>query len=299
MKQSILITGCSTGIGYAVAHDLHHAGYQVFATCRKQNDVDRLNNLGLNCLLLDVTNTESINSALETILTQTNGKLDILFNNAGFGIPGAVEDLSKKALQQQFNTNVFGLIELTNKVLPIMRQQGSGKIIVNSSVLGFISLRYRGSYVSSKFALEGLFDTLRLELRHSPIHISLIQPGPVTSKFRDNSYQNFLKYIDAENSAHNKQYQAMRKRFLPNDFIPTESFSELDISIIDTPNTPAPFELPASAVTKTILKIINARKPRARYSITFPTYLFRALVRVLPTSLLDRILYKVTKSETE
>ena len=286
--KSILITGCSTGIGFGVAKNLSALGYKVFATCRNHNDVKKLNGLrieNLKSVQLDVTDTKSIDSALEHILKKTGGKIDVLFNNAGFGQPGAVEDLSKNAIIEQFDTNVFGLLELTNKIIPIMRQQGNGKIIVNSSILGFISLRYRGAYIASKYALEGLFDTLRLELASSPISISIIQPGPITSNFRFNAYKAFLKHINPEVSYHSNQYKIMEKRFKP----------------INSDNTykPTLFELNPDDVTKKIIKILNSKRPRARYSITVPTYTFRLLTRLLPTKILDRILLKVTKNEAE
>jgi NADP-dependent 3-hydroxy acid dehydrogenase YdfG len=285
-KQSILITGCSSGIGFNVANDLNSAGYQVFAGCRKATDVDRLktNFPDIYWLQLDVTDNKSIELALNNILQITHGRLDAVFHNAGFGMPGAVEDISKQAILAQFDTNVFGVLELTNKIIPIMREQGSGKIIVNSSILGFISLRYRGAYTASKFALEGLFNTLRLELADSPISVSIIQPGPITSKFRDNSYQNFLNNIDAENSVHVTKYKNMQQKFLPKLETATK---KLDL-----------FELPPSAISKRVLKILKTTKPRARYSVTLPTYLFRFLVRILPTKILDQLLYQITNSET-
>lgn len=306
-KQSILITGCSSGIGLAVAQDLQQLGYQVFATCRKAEDVSKIKNLGIkHAYQLDVTDSNSINQALDSILNLTNGRLDALFNNAGFGLPGAVEDLTKQALYHQFDSNVFGVLELTNKVLPVMRQQGSGKIIVNSSMLGFVSLRYRGAYVASKFALEGLFDTLRLELKETPIKVSIIQPGPVTSGFRNSAYQNFFKFIDPFNSTHTEQYKRMLRRIISD--LDVESMDEQNIEKLkdlafrdnsDKNYKPAPFELPANAVTKTILKIIKSNNPKARYSITLPTYIFRFLSKFLPTVLLDKILYNVTKLETD
>ncbi len=283
MSKSILITGCSSGIGLGVATDLQKAGFKVFATCRKQEDVDKINAMGLmnlTSIKLDVTDTESIKLALSKLLKQTGGTLDVLYNNAGYGQIGAVEDLTKQAMQEQFDTNVFGLLDLTNHVLPIMRQQGSGKIIVTSSVLGFISLRYRGAYVASKFALEGLFDTLRLELKNTPISVSIIQPGPIESKFRDNTKNYFIQNINIESSAHLQSYQNMDK------FYKAKS-KHNDI-----------FTLSHKAITKVVLKIINSDRPRARYSVTFPTYLFRVLTRVLPTVLLDKILFKVTSTET-
>lgn len=306
-KQSILITGCSSGIGLAVAQDLQKLGYQVFATCRKPEDVAKIKNLGIrHAYQLDVTDTNSINQALEAILTLSNGRLDALFNNAGFGLPGAVEDLTKQALNYQFDSNVFGVLELTNKVIPIMREQGSGKIIITSSMLGFVSLRYRGAYVASKFALEGLFDTLRLELRKTPISVSIIQPGPLTSKFRNTAYQNFFKFIDPFNSAHAQQYKRMLRRVFPE--LDVNNLDEKDIIRLkelafkdhsDSNYKTTPFELSANVVTKTLIKILESKNPRARYSITLPTYLFRFLSRVLPTVLLDKILYTITKSETD
>ncbi len=278
--QSILITGCSTGIGLGVALDLHKLGYQVFATARKLDDINKLKKLGLNSLQLDVTDSNSINLALENILNQTGGTLDILFNNAGYGQVGAVEDLTKSAIMAQFDTNVFGLLELTNKVLPIMREQGRGKIIVTSSILGFISLKYRGAYVASKFALEGLMDALRLELYDTPISVSIIQPGPIRSNFRNTSHDIFNKYINPQASPHFQQYQNMQA------YYNKQTASNI-------------FEMTHHAITKKVVRIIKARRPYARYSVTFPTYLFRLLVRILPRFILDKILLKITQTESK
>lgn len=296
-NQSILITGCSSGIGLSTAIDLAKLGYRVFATCRSQTDVERLHNQyksehynlknNLTFLQLDVTDSSSIQRALDEILLETNGRLDALFNNAGIAVPGAVEDLTKEAMEQQFATNVFGLLELTNKVIPIMREQGNGKIIVVSSILGFISMRYRGAYISSKFALEGLFNTLRLELRDSPIKVSIIQPGPITSNFRTNAYNNYIKDKtdkEVETSVHFEEYKHLQKKFAA--------------SIENKKSKPDLFELPPEAVSKKVLKILQSRNPRARYSVTVPTYLFRFLVRILPTSILDKLLYKISQVET-
>ena len=184
MKKSILITGCSSGIGYYCALQLQQMGYQVLATARQIEDVARLQQQGLQAHQLDLDDDESIQQALDWALAQTGGTLDALFNNGAYGQPGAVEDLSREVLQAQFNTNLFGTHELTRKVLKIMRQQGHGRIIQNSSVLGLITMKYRGAYNASKFALEGLTDTLRQELSGSRIQISLIEPGPIESRFR-------------------------------------------------------------------------------------------------------------------
>jgi len=185
--RPVLITGCSSGIGYCVAHGLHKRGYNVIASARKLNDVENLRNENLQCIQLDLDDSDSIDRAVDEALRLGNGTIYALFNNASFGQPGAVEDLSRDVLRQQFETNFFGTVELTNRILPIMRRQGFGRIIQNSSVLGLITLCYRGAYNASKFALEGLTDTLRQELADTDIHVSLIEPGPVKSRFRANA----------------------------------------------------------------------------------------------------------------
>ena len=173
-KKSVLITGCSSGIGLTVAEGLKVRGYRVFATARKKKDIKFLNDIGLESLYLDLNFSNSIETAIEEVLFRTGGKLYGLFNNGGYAQPGAIEDLSREAIRLQFETNLFGTMELTNLIIPVMRIQGYGRIIQNSSFLGFVALPYRGAYISSKYALEGLTDTLRLELASTPIHISLI-----------------------------------------------------------------------------------------------------------------------------
>ncbi|MGE8357452.1 MAG: SDR family NAD(P)-dependent oxidoreductase, partial [Microvirgula sp.] len=185
--RSILITGCSSGIGLATATLLHQQGWRVFASARKQQDVDTLLTSFPDALLLDVDSSDSIRAAVSHIERETGGRLDALFNNAGFGQPGAVEDVPRAALRAQFETNLFGAWELTAAVLPLMRRQGQGRILFNSSVLGFAAMRWRGAYNASKFAMEGLADTLRLELDGSGIEVSLIEPGPIVSRFRPNA----------------------------------------------------------------------------------------------------------------
>jgi NAD(P)-dependent dehydrogenase (short-subunit alcohol dehydrogenase family) len=207
MKKSILITGCSSGIGYETAHYLHRHGYDVYATARNLDDVEKLREEGLNALRLDVTDTDSIDTALESVLTQTGGTLYALFNNAGYGQPGALEDLPSEALREQFETNVIGLHEMTKRIIPVMRAQGYGRIIQHSSILGLISLRFRGAYNASKYAIEGLCDTLRLELQGSNIRVVTMNTGPIHSRFRENATKKFLQYIDIEKSVFIKEYQ--------------------------------------------------------------------------------------------
>jgi NAD(P)-dependent dehydrogenase (short-subunit alcohol dehydrogenase family) len=273
MKKTILITGCSSGIGHCVAKGLHARGYRVFATARKRESVQALLAEGLESFHLNLTDSNTINFAFEEVMRRTDGELYALFNNGAFGLPGAVEDLSRDALRAQFETNVFGWQELTNLVIPVMRRQGYGRIIQNSSVLGFVALPFRGAYNASKYAIEGLSDTLRLELRGSNIHVSLIEPGPIKSQFRVNAVKALSKYIDTDNSFHRETYQGVLNR-------------------LNRPGPAVPFTLPPEAVLERVIHALEARKPHARYYVTFPTHLFGILKRILSTRALDVLLAK-------
>jgi len=270
----VLITGCSSGIGYTTAHLLKKRGYRVFATARKSEDVARLQAEGFESMVLDLADSDSIKNAVKTMLEKTDGRIYALFNNGAYGQPGAVEDLSREALRQQFETNLFGTHELTCEILPIMREQGEGRIIQNSSILGFISLTYRGAYNASKHALEGLTDTLRLEFSGTNIYFSLIEPGPILTKFRINGYQHFKKHIDAENSFHSETYVKLQERLLKK-------------------GAPAHFTLPPESVAKKVISALESPRPKVRYYVTFPAYLFGTLKRILPARALDWILKKV------
>ena len=242
-KKAILITGCSTGIGHCVAKALHKRNYRVFATARKNEDVIKLLEDGLeDSLQLDLDDSQSIKNAVESVLQKTNGKLYALFNNGAYGQAGAVEDLTRETLRKNFETNLFGTHELTTLIIPVMRKQGYGRIIQNSSVLGFINLPYRGSYNATKHALEGLTDTLRLELRDTNIKISLIEPGPITSQFRANAFASYQQNIDKENSFHKKTYDAMERR-------------------LTKKGPAAPFTLPPEAVLKKVIHALESESP--------------------------------------
>ncbi len=272
-KKSILITGCSSGIGYYCAKALKNDGYRVFATARKEDDVSKLRKEGFETSLLDLNNPKSIQNALDEILKKTDGKLDALFNNGAYGQPGAVEDLNIQTLKEQFETNVFGTHYLTVEVLKVMRKQGYGRVVQNSSVLGFVSLRFRGAYNASKYALEGLSDTLRLELQGTNIFVSLIEPGPVRSKFRENALHKFEENIDMKNSYFKDEYKDKLKAL--------ESTEDV------------PFTLGEESVYKVLKDAIESKKPKARYRVTKPTTMFWFLKRVLSTNILDKILRKV------
>ncbi|MCP5420081.1 MAG: SDR family oxidoreductase [Gammaproteobacteria bacterium] len=279
MPKSILITGCSSGIGLCVAQGLHERGHQVFATARRREDVERLRSTGLTSLVLDLDDSASIRDALDEVLRQTSGTLDALFNNGAYGQPGAVEDLRREVLRAQFETNVFGPLELTNRVLPVMRRQGHGRIIQNSSVLGFVALPYRGAYNASKFALEGLTDTLRLELAGTGIHLSLIEPGPIISRFRENAYAAYQRNIDKTGSAHRDRYEAMENR-------------------LTTQGSVAPFTLPPEAVLKCVVHALESPHPRIRYRVTLPTHAFAILQRLLPDKGMDWLLRRIAAAES-
>ncbi len=269
--RSVLITGCSSGIGHCVASGLKQRGYRVFATARRHESVEQLLSEGFESLQLDLDDPVSIKGAVEEILHRTGGELYALFNNGAFGLPGAVEDLSRDAIRAQFETNVFGWLELTNLLLPVMRKQGCGRIIQNSSVLGFVAMPYRGAYNASKYAIEGLSDTLRLELRDTDIHVSLVEPGPILSRFRANALVALQKYIDIENSVHRERYQRVLER-------------------LNKQGPAVPFTLPPDAVLQKVTHALESSRPKARYYVTVPTFLFGYLKRMLPTGTLDRLL---------
>jgi NAD(P)-dependent dehydrogenase (short-subunit alcohol dehydrogenase family) len=272
-QKSILITGCSSGIGFDAAHGLRDAGWRVFASCRKTEDCERLIELGFESPQIDLADSESIRNGLNAVLDATGGTLDALYNNGAFACPGAVEDLPVAALRDIFETNVFGTHDLTCEVIKIMRKQGHGRIINCSSVLGLVPMRWRGAYVATKHALEGLTDVLRLEMRDTDIKVILIEPGPITSVIRVKAIPHYERWIDTENSARRDQYPALAKRLYES-------------------TGPDKFELPASAVTAKILRALTVTNPKPRYYVTTPTYLMAGLKRVLPGRTLDWLIAK-------
>lgn len=269
--RPVLVTGCSSGIGLAAARRLRDRGYPVFASARRDADVERLRAEGLQAVRLDLDDDASIGAALEAVLERSGGRLYGLFNNGAYGQPGAVEDLRRDVLRAQLETALLGWHELTRRVIPVMRARGEGRIIQNSSVLGLVAFAYRGAYVAAKFALEGLTDTLRLELHGTGIQVSLVEPGPILSRFRENAFRKFVDNVDVEASPHRDRYRAMQARL--------------------TKEGPAqPLTLPPDAVVRRVIHALEARRAKARYYVTFPTYLFAALRRVLPTTVLDAAL---------
>ncbi|MFM7333559.1 MAG: SDR family oxidoreductase [Tabrizicola sp.] len=273
-QSSILITGCSSGIGLDAARTLQARGWRVFATCRQETDCDRLRAEGLESFRLDYADEDSIAAAVAEVVARTGGTLDALFNNGAFACPGAVEDLPRGALREIFETNLFGYHDLTRRVIPLMRAQGHGRIINCSSVLGLVGMTWRGAYVSTKFAMEGLTDVLRIEMKGTGIETILIEPGPIATKIRENAVPHFEKWIDWENSARRDQYVSLRGR------------------LYDKKTKKDAFELGPEAVTAKLIHALEARRPKARYYVTTPTYLMGFARRILPTRALDWLIAK-------
>ncbi|VAX15333.1 Putative NAD(P)-dependent oxidoreductase EC-YbbO [hydrothermal vent metagenome] len=273
MEKSVLVTGCSSGIGFCAAETLKKRGWRVFATARKLEDVPALAQKGFESLQLDLADSGSISSAVNKVLEMTDGKLYAVFNNGAYGLPGAVEDLTRDALREQFEINVFGTQELTNLLIPVMRQNGAGRIVQNSSVLGLVSPPMRGAYNSSKYALEALSDCMRMELHGSGVFVSIIEPGPISTKFRENAYKAFKKYIDPEKSFHREKYVGLVKK-------------------LETEGPVASFTLQPDAVVKKLIHALENPRPKIRYYVTFHTHVAGLLRRILPYRLLDVVLKK-------
>lgn len=261
-----------------MAQGLRARGWRVFATARGAEAVARLQSEGFEAFQLDLDDSASIRTAVDAVLAAlkiSGGHLDALFNNGGFGQVGAVEDLSREALRAQFETNLFGWIELTNRLIPVMRAQGHGRIVFNSSVLGYAAFAYRGAYVGVKFALEGMADTLRQELHGTGIFVSLVEPGPITSRFRDNCLPHFLRHIDWQHSVHRQEYEGQMAR-------------------LQKPGPAAPFTLPPEAVLAKVVHALESRRPRARYPVTVPSHVFGWLRRLLSSRWMDVVLLKAS-----
>jgi NAD(P)-dependent dehydrogenase (short-subunit alcohol dehydrogenase family) len=272
--RSILVTGCSSGIGANAILGLRGHGWRVFAACRREEDCRRLREQGFESPRLDYADPASIESASAEVLEKTGGTLDALFNNGAHALLGAVEDVPTDALREIFEVNLFGWHDLTRRAIPAMRRQGHGRIVNCSSVLGLVGARWRGAYVATKFALEGLTETLRLEMQGTGIHVSLIEPGPVTSLLRQKSIPHFERWIDWKSSARASEYSQVVHRLYG-------------------PSGGDRFELPPQAVTESLLHALDSPRPRPRYYVTTPTHVAGALRRVLPSRALHWVMGRV------
>ncbi len=273
-QKSILITGCSTGIGYVCAKGLKERGYRVFATARKDKDLKRLEAEGLEAIALDYRFSDSVQACAAEVAKRTGGKLYALFNNGAYGQPGAVEDITRVVLEEQFAANFFGWHELTRACLPMMRSNGKGRIIQCSSLLGIAVLKWRGPYNSSKFALEGLTDTMRLELRGSGIDVITINPGPIESQFVPNARAAFERNVDMTHSHYKAEFERRRKE-------------------LEKGGTTA-FKLPATAVLDKLILALERDRPSAHYFVTTPTWLVAIARRILPQRALDYFLNRIS-----
>ncbi len=278
MKETVLITGCSSGIGYHVAKGLKERGYNVYATARKDEDVKKLIAEGFKCLKLDYTSSESVQDLANELMLLVGTNLYGVFHNGAYGQPGAVEDLTRETMEKQFATNVFGWMELNNRLIVLMRHNNRGRIVFNSSVLGLVSLPFRGAYNASKYAIEGFADTLRLELSDTNVKVSLIEPGPIKSRFRPNALQALKDNVNMQESVHRDRYNKTLKRLA----------KEGDVD---------PYTLSPEAVLKKVIHAFESNKPKPRYYVTIPTYVMGTLKRLLPTILMDKFILKVAGQE--
>lgn len=271
-NKSVMVTGCSSGIGLATAELLRSNGWNVFPTARKVDDLDSLKLAGFDAIKLDVTSSQSIATAVERVLVKNDGALGAVVNNAGFGMPGAIQDLSREAMRQQFEVNVFGLQELTNTLIPHFQKQGYGRIVNISSVVGRISLPFMGIYSASKFALEAISDAQRVELSPDSISVSLVEPGPISTRFSTNCAgqgEEKLKVGESKFGAAYKQYFEKRRN---------GGMSE------------DRFRLPPEAVAKKIIHALESSNPKIRYKVTFPAYAGDLAARFVPARLIDRLM---------
>ena len=270
--KNILITGCSSGIGKDVAITLHNKGWRVFATCRSKTDCTFFTKLGIESFPLDLLKEESINCAVNLVKEKTKSQLDVLFNNGAYAIPGAIQDIPRSAMREIFEVNVFGQIDLIDKCIPLMMSSDYPKIINCSSVLGFISLPYRGVYSATKYSIEALTDALRRENYDSKIKFVLIQPGPINTDIKKKSVKHFEKWIDWKKSVHQKTYEnKVIKRLYDNNY--KDFFNS--------------YELQPDEVTKILINVLNSKKPKARYKITIQTKIAQIMTKLLPTNTLD------------
>ncbi len=272
-KRSILVTGCSSGIGAHCARALRDDGWQVFTTARKPEDIDALAADGFSAHYLDYREEASIDTLFETVMEESGGRLDALFNNGAYSQAGAIEDLPTEALKQQFEANVFGWHTLTRQVIPVMREQGSGRIVQCSSILGLVPMRWRGAYNASKFALEALSVTMRMELAGSGIHVSLIEPGPIESKMASNALAYVEKYIDVEGSVHRQSYEPELQRLRQG-------------------GVRSKHKLGPEAVYRVLKHALESPRPNPHYVVTRPAKIGVALKRLLPARTLYDILGK-------
>lgn len=270
-ERAVLISGCSSGIGYSAALTLKQRGYRVFATARQAEDLARLSEQGLESIALDLSDDNSVKDCFAEVSEKTQGRLYALVNNGAYGQGGALEDVSRQQLRAQFETNLFGWHDLSRRALAVMRGHGEGRIVLIGSIVGYLALPLRGAYNASKYALEGWADTLRRELGNSGIQVSLIEPGPIDTHFRANSLAQFKKTIRVDNSVHSHAYRSFLQRLEPDA-------------------APTPFTLPPSAVVHKLVHALESRRPKTRYRVTVPAQACWFLRKIISDRMQDRII---------
>jgi len=246
MSKVILITGASSGIGLVTAVYLANKNYKVYGTARRLNEMTPIINAGGNAFKLDVTKEEDIINGVNYVI-EKEGRIDVLWNNAGFGLWGAVEDISIERAKNQFDVNLFGLVRITQEVLPFMRERKEGIIINTSSVGGRIYTPLGAWYHSTKHALEGLSDCLAYELKKFGIKVCLLQPGMIVTEFNDVMLENLQK--NSKNSPYSKLNKAMINGIKKN---------------IKNPIGSHPI-----VVAKCVEKIIISKRPKKRYLVGY------------------------------
>lgn len=270
-RPSIIVTGCSSGIGAWCARALVEDGWRVFATVRRAEDLGALEKDGIEAFLMDYTKPDTISKLVDDVFARTGGRLDALFNNGAYGQAGAVEDLPVEALRLQLETNVIGWHDLTRRIIPAMRAQGHGRIVQCSSILGIVPFKWRGAYNASKFALEGLTLTMRMELEGSGIEVSLIEPGPITSRFTANAVTYIERFIDLKGSVHAQEYERQMRR-------------------LRGESRPAKGKLEPDAVYTALKRALTAKKPKPHYIVTQPAKQGALLKKLLPAGLFYRFI---------
>ena len=290
-KRSILITGCSSGIGYCCAHGLRARGWRVLVTARKKADVAMLKAEGFEALELDYTDKLSIATVADDVLERTGGRLDAVFHNGAYGQPGAVEDLPVDVLRLQFEANVFGWHDLSCRLIPAMRRAGTGRIVHCSSVLGLVALKWRGAYNASKFAIEALSDTMRLELHGSGIYVCSIEPGPIRSRFRMNAIARMREHIDIDGSVHAGAY---RQQLADEDRKLEQGIPPLEKPVARPFLAMPRYKLGPGAVLEKLVHAVESPRPRPHYHVTLATWTMAIARRVLPVRWLDRLAMRVS-----
>ena len=276
-KRSVLITGCSSGIGWATAAEMAARNWRIFATARNSEDMQRIEEEGWNAVTLDVSSSDSIAQAVATVLDATDGALDGVVNNAGFGMPGAIEDLSREAMQRQFEVNLFGALELTNLLLPALRKGPQGRVVYISSLVGRMSLPFMGIYSASKFALEAVADAQRIELSMTPVRVVLIAPGPIGTLFSSTCATEGKSRLDLHRSRFSTAYERYFKQRRGGGMSEDR------------------FRLPPEAVAKKVAHALISDRPKVRYLVTLPTYVADFLVRFVPVRWRDSVMQQQVK----